>query len=145
MKPEDEMYDILSQINQQFEKPTHERLEQKATNNNFKNKIVDFINKEHNETYYVMDIFQNSNKKHGGLHPLGYKLLKGHYTFYEANVTFSGSTQEYIQLVRQLKGLYYMTQPKNNNATVYCTDQYIVDILKLSGGDFKAFSEMVSD
>ena len=57
MKPEDEMYDILSQINQQFEKPTHERLQQKATNNNFKNKIVDFINKEHNETYYVMDIF----------------------------------------------------------------------------------------
>ena len=70
MKPEDEMYDILSQINQQFEKPTHERLQQKATNNNFKNKIVDFINKEHNETYYVMDIFQNSNKKHGGTtHP----------------------------------------------------------------------------
>lgn len=142
MKPEDAMYEILDQLGMDYERHTPEVIEtKKLYNKSYKDDIVNFINKEKDETYIVLDIFRSTNKHHGGLYYLGYKILKDYYTFYEAEITFTSTLSEFTQVARLLKGLHYITKPnKESKSKVYCTDAYIVDILKLSGGNIKDFT-----
>lgn len=145
MKPEDAMYDILPLIGQDYDLE-HERLVKDTHTSTFKNRIVDAINNELNENYSVYDLFKNNRPNTGALHYLGYKLLKDKYEFLEANIKFSSSTGEYIKLSRLLKGLYYMTKPnKYNECTLYSTDKYSINIVILSGGDFKDFCKMLDN
>lgn len=108
----------------------------------YKNKIIDYLNERDSETYELLDIFQRITPKHGGLHYFGYKLLKNEYDFDSVEITFTKSIREYSQLTTQLKGLYYMTSINKGKATLFSTDKYIINILKLSDGMFNEFTEL---
>jgi hypothetical protein len=146
MKPEDAMYEILPLIGQQYDDIEEERLIKKVDKESYKTKILDYINNELTENYSLFDIFQNSNVKHGGLTYLGYKLLKDKYEFHSTTMKFGSSMKEYMSLSRHLKGLFYATKlNKNFEVTIHSTDEYTINIIILSGGDFKTFCNMLDN
>lgn len=110
--------------------------------NNYKQKITTYLNNRDNEDYSVLDIFQNIDIRHGGIHPFGYKLLKNEYKFIKVEVTnFCSTPTDYLLLSNFIKGMYYITKPKDKVCNIYLTDSYCATMLGLSN-DFNEFAKM---
>lgn len=112
---------------------------------NYKQRILNYINKRDNETYELLDIFQKLSLTHGGLHPLGYKLLKNDYKFMPVEINnFKSTPNEYLLLGTFVKGLFYMTKPKDNKTTIYLTDSYTANVIQLSGGNMVELADTIN-
>jgi len=103
-----------------------------------KEKLVDAINEQFDDTFEIIDIFFTSTPNDGKLRFCGYRHLCKMYTFYEAELKFSKRALDYLALHKRIKGLYYLANTKEKDVVkLYTTDRSIVNRLKLYGGDFE--------
>ena len=103
-----------------------------------KQKIVDGLNKELDETFEITDIFHNADPENGKLRFCGYRNLSKYYEFRDVEFKFSNRAIDYIALQKMINGLYYISSTKEKGVIrIHSTDHRLVNRIKIYGCDFE--------
>lgn len=143
---DDMMYEVLRDANFHIgdvDSGTRERVVLSRSIDNFKSKIVDFINHTSgsNDEYLVGDIFVNVSDSNGRLHYLGYKFLKNHYRFIEVEFNFIPTMYNYSAISKAFKGLYFLSSfnEKTKTIKILTTNTRMATWLQMVKDDFESF------